>query len=183
MSVVGEAGDGWLKITYGGITGCVSAQYVSTTKPTSSGGNNSTSGGGSGYDYTPPEGLTGTAAENIIAIAASQIGYQEGYNNDTKYGIAFGIEPSAVVSHVRLVVRAPGRHLLLRHSDDGALPVGSELVPQLRDLSCARRRNQFRPDGQCAVVPEAEEEMPAWRAHNEHGTPRLMVHAEGNPYL
>ena len=91
MSVVGEAGDGWLKITYGGVTGCVSAQYVSTTKPSSSGGNNSTSGGGSGYDYTPPEGLTGTAAENIIAIAASQIGYQEGYNNDTKYGIAFGM--------------------------------------------------------------------------------------------
>ena len=91
MSVVGEAGDGWLKITYGGITGCVSAQYVSTTKPSSSGGNNSTSGGGSGYDYTPPEGLTGTAAENIIAIATSQIGYQEGHNNDTKYGIAFGM--------------------------------------------------------------------------------------------
>lgn len=90
ISVVAQAAEGWYQITYGGVSGYVSAQYVSTTAP-STGSGSSTSGSGSGSDYTPPAGLTGTAAENIVAIAASQIGYVEGSNNDTKYGIAYGM--------------------------------------------------------------------------------------------
>ena len=86
VTVTGEGGDGWMKVSYNGKDGYAASQYLAQ----SPNANTATSGGAASSGYDTPQ-LSGDYAQKIIEVARSQIGYKEGSNNNTKYGAAYGL--------------------------------------------------------------------------------------------